>query len=55
MGAYKPALLDAGERARLRDDAFGSLGMVNVPECGREVIPMLIDGKGVIPVQDMDA
>ena len=55
MGAYEPALLDAGERARLRDDRVRVFRMANVPECRREVIAMLIDGKRVISVQDMDA
>ena len=54
MGTYKPALLNAGEGARLRDNRVRIFRVMNVPECGREVIAVLIDGKGVIPVQDMD-
>ena len=52
MGTYKPALLNAGERARLGDDRILIFRMANVPECGSEVVAVLIDGKGVIAVQD---
>ena len=55
MGTYKPALLNAGERARPRDDRVLIFWVVNVPERGSEVIAVLVDGKGVIAVQDMDA
>ena len=55
MGAYKPALLNAGERARRRDDRVRIFRVMDVPERGSEVVAMLIDGKGVIAVQNMDA
>ena len=55
MGTYKPALLNAGERARRRADRVRIFRGVNIPKCGSEIVAVLIDGKGVIAVQDMDA
>jgi hypothetical protein len=54
MGTYKPALLNAGERARRRDWHVRIFPVVNVPKCGSEVAAVLIDGKGVITVLDWD-
>ena len=39
----------------LRDDRVLIFRVVNVPECGGEVFAVLIDGKSVIAVQDIDA
>jgi hypothetical protein len=55
VSAYKPALLNAGERTRLGHDGVWIFRMMDVPERGSEVVAMLIDGKGVIAVQDVDA
>ena len=55
MSAYKPALLDAGQWAGPRDDCVWIFGMTNVPESRGEVGAMLVDGKCVISVQNMDA
>ena len=54
MGTYKPALLNAGERARRRDRRVRVFPVVNVPKCGSEVAAVLIDGKGVIAVLDWE-
>jgi len=54
MSTYKPALLNCGERPRLRDDPVLIPQVANIPDIGSKVVPLLINGKGVIAVQDMD-
>ena len=55
MGPHKPALLDGGQWARRRDDRVWILWVTDGPQGGCEVVAMLVDSKGVITVQDMDA
>lgn len=47
VGTYKPALLNAGERARL-GDAVRMFRVTNVPQRRSEVVAVLIDGKRLI-------
>jgi hypothetical protein len=54
MRTYKPTLFNAGQRARLRYDRFRILRVGNVPKRGSEVLPVLVNRKRVIAVQDMD-
>jgi hypothetical protein len=55
MSTDKPSLLDAGERTRLGDHRIRIFRAPNVPERWSKVVAVLVDGKGVIAVQDMDA
>ena len=55
MRAYEPALLHAGQWTGFRDNCGWIFGMTNVPESRSEVGAMLVDGKCVISVQNMDA
>src|SRR5665213_779146 len=55
MGAHEPALLDGGHGARLRDDSVRILRVTDVPECGREILSMLVDGDSMVAVKYVDA
>lgn len=55
MSTYKPSLLDTREWSWLRNDRVFVFWVPNVPKCGGKVVTMLVDGKGVIGVQDVDA
>jgi hypothetical protein len=46
MGTNKPALFNIGEQARRR--AYPVFGVANGPQCGSEVVAVLIDSKCVI-------
>lgn len=48
VGTSKPALLNAGERARLGDDRVRMFRVTNVPQRRSEVVAVLIDGKRLI-------